>query len=135
VRRQFRRWGVFNLVAAGGFVIQIGTIALLTRAFGWTPFAATTLGLELAALHNFVGHSAWTFDDYPVGSAGACLARYWRYQMAHVASLGANLAITLVLMRVSSLQPEVSNVLAIVLCALPNYLLVRRSFVGNTFDF
>ena len=59
----FRRWGVFNLVGLGGFVVQIGAIALLTRGFGWSSFAATAVALELAALLNFVGHSRWTWGD------------------------------------------------------------------------
>ena len=51
---------MFNAVGLGGFVVQIGAIALLTRHFGWPPFAATVVALELAALQNFVGHSRWT---------------------------------------------------------------------------
>ena len=66
MRIDFRRWGVFNLVGLGGFLLQIGAIGVLTRGFGWSPFAATALALELAALHNFIGHSRWTWADAPV---------------------------------------------------------------------
>jgi hypothetical protein len=50
VRVNFRRWGVFNVVALCGFVVQS---ALLTRGCGWS--SATAVGLELAALQNFLG--------------------------------------------------------------------------------
>ena len=63
MRVQFRRWGVFNAVGLGGFALQIGAIALLTRHFGWPPFVATAVALELAAIQNFVGHSRWTWGD------------------------------------------------------------------------
>ena len=60
-----------TLVGLGGFVTQIGAIALLTRHFGWPAFAATAVALELAALQNFLGHSRWTWRDRPAPAAGA----------------------------------------------------------------
>ena len=86
---------MFNVVGAGGFVVQIGTIALLTRHFGWPAFVATAVALELAALQNFLAHSRWTWGDRPVPSNVEGVApsgvegpeinlrgwprRYWRY--------------------------------------------------------
>jgi putative flippase GtrA len=124
----FRRWGVFNLVASGGLLIQLGAIALLTRKFGWPPGAAAAVGVELAALHNFVGHCRWTWSDYPIRTARSCARRYLRYQFAKTASLGANVAITAMLVAVARLPVEAASVLAVAACALPNYLLIRKSF-------
>jgi len=123
----FRRWGVFNLVGFGGFLLQIGAIALLTRRFGWSPFAATVVALELAALQNFMGHSKWTWGDAPASGLRDWLTRYWRYQVAKTASLGANLAITTGLIFLE-LPLEVANTTAVLLCAVPNYL-VSDQFV------
>jgi putative flippase GtrA len=129
----FRRWGVFNAVGLGGFVVQIGAIALLTRHFGWPVFAATAVALELAALQNFVAHSRWTWSDRPVpsaveGPAGGArdwLRRYWRYQGVKTASLGANLAITAALAHLG-LPAEIANTAAVLACAIPNYLASER---------
>src|SRR4051812_36226164 len=33
---RLRRWGLFNLVALGGFVLQLATITILTRRYGWS---------------------------------------------------------------------------------------------------
>ena len=129
MRVDFRRWGVFNAVGLGGFITQIGTLALLTRYFDWPAFAAVAVALELAALQNFAGHSRWTFGDRPVpriseGHAGILcgwLRRYWRYQLAKTASLAANLAITTVFVY-AGLPAEIANTAAVLACAIPNYL-------------
>ena len=117
----FRRWGVFNAVGIGGFVVQIGAIALLTRHFGWPVFVATAVGLELAALQNFVAHSRWTWSDRPAAGVREWLRRYWRYQVVKTASLAANLAITAALAHLG-LPAEVANTAAVLACAIPNYL-------------
>jgi putative flippase GtrA len=117
----FRRWGVFNAVGLGGFVVQICAIALLTRHFGWPVFVATAVALELAALQNFVGHSRWTWSDRPATGVREWLRRYWRYQGVKTAALAANLAITAVLAHLG-LPPEIANTAAVLACAIPNYL-------------
>jgi len=141
VRINFRRWGVFNAVGLGGFVVQIGAIALLTRHFGWSAFAATAVALELAALQNFAGHSFWTWGDRPVPSSvegpvpsavegpatnlRGWLSRYGRYQAAKTASLAANLAITTLLIH-AGLPAEIANTAAVLACAIPNYVVSER---------
>ena len=59
----WRRIGRFNVVGLGGFLLQLGTLALLTRVFGWHYAAATAVAIEAAILHNFIGHSRWTWAD------------------------------------------------------------------------
>ena len=118
----FRRWGVFNLVGLCGFVVQIGVIALLTRGFGWSSVAATAIALELAALQNFLGHSAFTWHDRQAPTIRRRVARFWRYQMAKTASLVANLIITGALVA-TGLPPEIANTAAVLICAVPNYFL------------
>ena len=113
---------MFNAVGLGGFLVQVGAIALLTRHFGWPAFAATALALELAALQNFLGHSRWTWSDRPATGTGGWLRRYWRYQVAKTASLAANLAITTLLVH-AGLPAEMANTAAVLACAIPNYLL------------
>jgi len=116
---------VFNAVGLGGFVVQIGAIALLTRHFGWPAFAATLVALELAALQNFLAHSRWTWSDRPAAGMRAWLRRYWHYQGAKTASLAANLAITSLLIHIG-LPAEIANTAAVLACAIPNYLVSER---------
>lgn len=116
-----RRWGVFNFVGLAGFVVQIGAIALLTRRFDWPAPVATAVALELAALQNFAGHSRWTWGDRPATTLRGWLHRYWRYQVAKTASLGANLAITTLLIQ-AGMPAEIANTAAVLACAIPNYV-------------
>jgi len=125
VRVSFRRWGVFNLVGFAGFIVQIGAIALLTRRFGWTPFAAAAVALEVAALQNFLVHSHWTWGDRRATSLRGWLRRYWKYQAAKTASLLANLGITTVLVY-AGMPAELANTAAVLACAIPNYLMFEH---------
>ena len=127
MKTAFRRWGVFNVVATCGFAVQIAAIALLTRRFGWSTIAATTVALELAALQNFIGHSTWTWHERRTTSIRGLAARFGRYQVAKSASLTANLLITVLLVR-AGLPSEIANTVAVLLCAVPNYL-VSSHFV------
>jgi len=113
---------VFNLVATCGFAVQVTVIALLTRRCGWSPFAATAVALELAALQNFIGHSTWTWPDRRTTTIKGLAARFGRYQLAKSASLATNLLITVLLVR-AGLPSEIANTVAVLLCAGPNYLL------------
>ena len=112
---------MFNLVGSAGFLLQIGAIALLTRRYGWPPFAATAVALELAALQNFLAHSRWTWGDRPENSLRGWVRRYGRYQLAKTASLLANLAMTTVL-AYAGVPVEAANAAAVLICAIPNYL-------------
>ena len=121
-----RRWGVFNLVGISGFVLQVGAIALLTRWLGWSPLLATAVALEVAAFHNFIGHNQFTWKEYPPRSGREWIRRYLRYQVAKTTSLGASLALTMIVTAIAPLPLEVANTIAVLLCALPNYLLTER---------
>ena len=125
-----RRWSVFNAVGLGGCVVQVAAIAVLTRHFGWPAVAATAVGLELAALQNFAGHSRWTWGDRPAVGVSEWIRRYGRYQAAKAASLSANLAITTLLIH-AGLPVEIANTAAVLACAIPNYLLSDRLVFGS----
>jgi putative flippase GtrA len=126
VGTKFRRWGVFNAVASGGFVIQIAALTLLTRWWGWSPMAATALSVEMAALHNFFGHTRWTWSDVPAHGIRALSIRYLKYQLAKTASLGLNVAATVLLIRFAGLPVELANIVAVLLCSVPNYYAIER---------
>jgi putative flippase GtrA len=117
---------MFSLVGAGGFVLQIGTIALLTRWLGWPSLIAAAAGLEIAAFHNFIGHNQLTWKEYPPRSGREWIRRYLRYQVAKTTSLGASLAVTMAVNAFTPLPLEIANTIAVVMCALPNYLITER---------
>jgi putative flippase GtrA len=120
-----RRWGVFNLVGFGGFVLQLATVAALTRGFGWSGVVATAIALEVAAAHNFVGHTWWTWRSRRLGRAGGWARRFVKYQAAKTTSLVASLA-TACFFIWSGTPPEIANLAAVLLCSIPNYLLAEN---------
>lgn len=122
---RLRRWGIFNAVGTGGFVLQLATIALLTRRFGWSAAAATAAGIEIAFLHNFLGHTHWTWRDYPLRTAREWLHRWWRYQAAKTASIIANIAMTTALVTLAGFPIELANVIAVGACAIPNFFIAE----------
>ena len=121
-----RRFGVFNLVALGGFTLQMAVLSLLTRVLDFHFAVATAIGIEVALLHNFAGHSRWTWADRPAGGARRLMHRLGRYQAAKSLTLGANLALTAWLVRDLGLTLELANVVAVVALSLVNYLLSDR---------
>ena len=110
---------------------QVGAIAVLTRMFGWSPLPATAVGLGLAAVLNFFGHTAWTFGDHPVSDARALAGRYLRYQIANIVSLGANAAVTIAVVSLGNLPVEIANIAAVIACAVPNYLMMQKAFIDG----
>ncbi len=61
----------------------------------------------------------------PPPASASWLTRYWRYQAAKTASLGANLAMTTGLIYLD-LPPEAANTAAVLVCAIPNYLVADQ---------
>jgi putative flippase GtrA len=82
---------------------------------------ATILAVEVAVLHNFVWHEAWTWRGLPAE------ARWGRLLRFHVAngfvSLASNALFTWLFKRYLGLPLLVSNVAAIALTAILNFVL------------
>jgi putative flippase GtrA len=119
------RWGVFNLVGSGGFVLQIGAIALLTRLCGWHYGVATVVGVELAILHNFYWDCRFTWADRP-GTRRDRLRQAPRYQLARTLSLAANVAITAWLVSSVGLGVELANLVAVLSLSVANFVVSDR---------
>ena len=102
-------------------------VTLLTRRFGWPPGLAVAVGVELAVLHNFLGHTLWTWSDVPVHGSRSLFFRFLKYQLANAATLGLNVAITALLSRFAGVPAEIANVAAVMLCAVPNYFAIATA--------
>ena len=70
-----RRVPAFLAVGALGFLIQIGSLALLTMAAGWPYEPATAMAVQLTVLHNFFWHERWTWRDRTAARHGYGNAR------------------------------------------------------------
>ena len=113
------RWLKFNTVGAGGAAVQLCALWLLHRFTSIPYLFAVMLAVEIAILHNFVWHEAWTWRGKPVED------RWWRLLRFHVAngflSIVSNVALTFLYKEIVGLPLVAANLAAIVTAALLNF--------------
>lgn len=118
------RWLRFNVVGAGGAIVQIVAIGVLAGA-GVHYAIATPAGIALALTHNFIWHRRWTWGDRPMGSgiaAGAAAFSRFAGSNGLVSVGGQTLAMALLVDGVG-LPHTASAAVAIVSCSAANYAL------------
>lgn len=126
-----RRVSRFLTVGAIGFVLQLGTLTLLTQAVGWSYEPATALAVALAVLHNFWWHERWTWRDRTATGPGLAgrIARY--YVTTGATSVAGNLAITAIGVELFGCSPIVANVAAVAGTSLANFVISDRWVFGR----
>jgi putative flippase GtrA len=120
------RLGAFFVVGAGGFVLQLAIVAVMTWIFEWPSSAATALGVEAAVLHNFFWHQRWTWNDRPA-AAPARRRRLLRFHLTTGAtSVAGNVVLVLIAVRSLGVDAVTANVVAVGAMSLVNYLVADR---------
>lgn len=121
-----RRVPAFLTVGALGFLIQIGSLAVLTMAVRWPYEPATAIAVELAVLNNFFWHERWTWRDR-TGARTGIAGRLARYQVTTgVTSIAGNLFLTAVSIELLGLGVLAANVTAVAITSLANFLVADR---------
>jgi putative flippase GtrA len=121
----------FNAVGGVGIAVQLGALAVFRSWMKLDCLWATALAVEIAVIHNFVWHERFTWADRPAGRPVRSLIRLVKFNGSNgtVSILG-----NLVLMRLLAGQLKVhslaSNLIAIALCSLANFLLGDRVVFG-----
>jgi len=124
----FQRLLKFNAVGAMGVLVQLAALSALRGALHLDYLVATALAVEIAVLHNFVWHEAWTWNDRTEGHAGAAM-RLVRFNLSNgLISLAVNLVLMRVLVGWMHVQYLIANVVAISAGALVNFV-VSNSYV------
>jgi putative flippase GtrA len=122
------RWGKFNLVGAMGTVVQLGSLAALSRVMGGHYLVATAAALEITLLHNFVWHLHYTWRDRRDRRAMA--RQLVRFHLSNgMVSLVGNLGLMRLLVGDARLPLLVANGIAILVCSVVNFTL------GHTWAF
>jgi len=117
-RRNWEQLAQFCVVGAVGYLINLGVYALLLHE-GLHYLLAATLSFLVAVANNYWLNRHWTFRERKAGVA----AQGMRFFLISVASLGANLLVLHVLIRLG-LGKLVGQAIAIV-------LVTPLNFVGN----
>jgi putative flippase GtrA len=118
------RWLRFNLVGAMGMVVQLGSLALMSRVWVGHVLVVTAIAVELAVLHNFAWHVRYTWRGREGGSRWRQMVRF------HLANGAVSLVGSVVLMRLlvgeARLPVMAANVVAIACCSVVNFGLGER---------
>jgi putative flippase GtrA len=117
-RRNWEQLAQFCVVGAVGYLINLGVYALLLHE-GVHYLLAATLSFLVAVANNYWLNRHWTFRERKAGVA----AQGMRFFLISLASLGANLLVLHVLIRLG-LGKLVGQAIAIV-------LVTPLNFVGN----
>jgi len=113
------RWLKFNTVGVGGAVVQLCALWILQHFTSMSYLYCVILAVEIAIVHNFVWHEAWTWRGKPVADRGRRMVRF------HVAngfvSIVSNVVLTYLYKEVAALPLVTANFAAIVTAALLNF--------------
>ena len=127
------RWLKFNAVGGLGVAVQLGTLALLTRVFGWGYLPATALAVEAALVHNFFWHERYTWRERTRGAQSwrAVARRLMAFHLGNgLVSLGGNLALMAWLTGRLGISALVANVASVVVCSLVNFVIGDKLVFG-----
>ena len=123
-RQRLLRWLKFNFVGGIGIVVQLGALALFRSGLHLNYLMATALAVETAVIHNFLWHERFTWRDRPSAHRLQSLARFAKFNAANGAvSIVGNLLIMRALVGQFGVNYMISNLIAITVCSLINFLL------------
>jgi putative flippase GtrA len=121
------RWIKFNVVGSIGIGVQLATLAIFRSELKLDYLLATGLAVEIAVIHNFLWHERFTWSDRPAARPIQSLFRLAKFNLSNGAvSLAGNLVLMRLLVGEFKLNYLASNVIAIVLCSLANFMLGDR---------
>ena len=125
--RTFLRWIKFNAVGGLGIVVQLAALAILRSWVKLDYLLATGLAVEIAVIHNFLWHERFTWADRPATRPVQSLVRLAKFNACNGAvSMVGNLALMRLLVGELKFNYVASNLFAIVLCSLVNFLFSDR---------
>jgi putative flippase GtrA len=126
-RQSFFRWMKFNAVGGIGIGVQLAALAVFRSWLKLDYLLATGLAVEMAVIHNFLWHERFTWADRPAARPLQSLARLAKFNASNGAvSIAGNLVLMLLLVGELKFNYVASNLLAIVVCSLANFLLSDR---------
>jgi putative flippase GtrA len=118
----FVRWWKFNLVGAMGMVVQLTSLALLSRCVGSHYLFASAAAVELAVLHNFMWHVHFTWRDRRNDSL--VLLQLVRFHLSNgLVSMLGNLVLMRILVQGAHIPVLIANCIAILCCSIVNFRL------------
>jgi putative flippase GtrA len=121
-------WIKFNVVGMLGFVLQSGSLFILTHTAPHVSYlVATAAAVELAVIHNFVWHQRWTWRDRPSSTPRKALFRLAKFNISNgLVSLAGNLLFMSILVGRLGLPVTHANLISVAACSICNFVLADR---------
>jgi putative flippase GtrA len=121
------RWMKFNAVGGIGIGVQLAALAVFRSWLKLDYLLATGLAVEIAVIHNFLWHERFTWADRPARRRVRSLVRLAKFNASNGAvSIVGNLVLMRLLAGELKVNYVASNLIAIALCSLVNFLLGDR---------
>jgi putative flippase GtrA len=126
-RQSLLHWMKFNIVGGIGIGVQILALATFRSWLRFDYLLATGLAVEIAVIHNFWWHERYTWADRPAARPIQSLIRLAKFNASNGAvSIVGNIVLMRLLVGELKFKYVVSNLVAILLCSLVNFLLSDR---------
>jgi putative flippase GtrA len=110
-----------------GINVQLAALAVFRSWLELDYLLATGLAVEIAVIHNFLWHERFTWADRPATRPVQSLLRLAKFNASNGAvSIVGNLLLMRLLVGEVKLNYVASNLIAIVLCSLVNFVLGDR---------
>ncbi|MGA2978858.1 MAG: GtrA family protein [Terriglobales bacterium] len=130
--RTLLRWIKFNAVGGIGIGVQLAALAILRSGMKLDYLLATGLAVEIAVIHNFLWHERFTWVDRPAQRPGQSLVRLAKFNATNGAvSIFGNLVLMRLMAGEFKFNYVASDLIAIVLCSLVNFVLGDRFVFGT----
>lgn len=123
------RLPAFVTVGTFGFLLQVGSLWVLTSILGWRYETATAVAVQLAVIHNYFWHERWTWRDRVARdrSWSRFADRFGRYTLTTgVTSIVGNVLSTAMFVEIFGAEVLVANVLAVMLMSASNFLMADQ---------
>jgi putative flippase GtrA len=127
----FLRWMKFNAVGGIGIVVQLAALAFFRSWMKLDYLLATGLAVEIAVIHNFLWHKRFTWADRAARRPVQSLVRLAKFNGSNgTVSILGNLLLMRLLVGELKVNYLASNLIAIVVCSMVNFLLGDRFVFG-----
>lgn len=125
--RTILRWIKFNSVGGVGIVVQLAALSVFRSWLRLDYLLATGLAVEIAVIHNLLWHERFTWADRPATRPVQTLVRLAKFNASNGAvSVVGNLVLMRLLVGEVKFNYVASNLIAIVVCSLVNFVLSDR---------
>ncbi len=117
----------FNVVGGIGIGVQLAALAVLRSWLKLDYLVSAGLAVEIAVIHNFLWHERFTWADRPATRPVQSVVRLAKFNVSNGAvSIVGNLALMRLLVGEFKFNYVASNIVAIALCSVVNFLLGDR---------